>query len=576
MVWVSNLGHTMFKRWSNSFYSTDRRRQSRQRTPIFQQLEDRRLLATFTVTNIGDGPVAAAGDLSGSLRQAVFDANANPGADTIEFDSTVFTGGNASLIRLTNGELEITESLTISAQSSLGVTITGDANGDDITLPGNITDVSASFGGAAGAADDLLDDNSRVLNFSGSTGDLTLEGLTITGGRTTGDNTGFSVTTYSGGGIRSVRNVNLSNSTVSGNSSAGIGADGGGIFSSGFLTLTNSMVNGNSTAGQSADGGGIAVRGSVKLAESTVSGNTTKGRFADGGGVYGRAGVTVIDSTVSGNATTGQFADGGGVSTDRGAVTLTSSTVSGNTTGGDGGGIDADFFVQLTNSTLAGNTASGAGGGILLYAGDVILTNSTVSGNTTSGVNGAGIHVYYPAAMAIVPNNTLTLHNSIVTGNFGDGGEFNDFDLFVENSIIDGDFTTILETEVVNGVTVPLLTDNGGPVETIALLAGSPAIDAGDNALAVDASGSPLLNDQRGLGFDRIFGSTVDIGAFELAASPFLLGDTNQDGIVNFADIPSFISILQNGTFLDEADINGDGVVNFGDISFFIDLLLNQ
>ncbi len=60
------------------------------------------------------------------------------------------------------------------------------------------------------------------------------------------------------------------------------------------------------------------------------------------------------------------------------------------------------------------------------------------------------------------------------------------------------------------------------------------------------------------------------------AAQPFLLGDSNQDGVVDFADIPSFISILQNGEFLDEADINRDGAVNFIDISFFIDLLINQ
>ena len=56
----------------------------------------------------------------------------------------------------------------------------------------------------------------------------------------------------------------------------------------------------------------------------------------------------------------------------------------------------------------------------------------------------------------------------------------------------------------------------------------------------------------------------------------FLLGDANQDGVFDFLDIPSFISVLQSGVFLDEADINGDGVVDFSDISFFIDLLSAQ
>lgn len=55
----------------------------------------------------------------------------------------------------------------------------------------------------------------------------------------------------------------------------------------------------------------------------------------------------------------------------------------------------------------------------------------------------------------------------------------------------------------------------------------------------------------------------------------FLLGDMNQDGVVNFSDIPSFIVLLQTGTYLAEADINGDGIVDFLDIGHFVDLLIN-
>ena len=53
---------------------------------------------------------------------------------------------------------------------------------------------------------------------------------------------------------------------------------------------------------------------------------------------------------------------------------------------------------------------------------------------------------------------------------------------------------------------------NGGPTQTIALMAGSPAINAGSTALAVDQNGNPLTTDQRGAGFPRVNG-TVDIGA---------------------------------------------------------------
>ena len=60
------------------------------------------------------------------------------------------------------------------------------------------------------------------------------------------------------------------------------------------------------------------------------------------------------------------------------------------------------------------------------------------------------------------------------------------------------------------------LADNGGPTQTIALLAGSPAIDMGSNALAVDPRGNPLTTDQRGPGFRRIVNNTVDVGTFEV------------------------------------------------------------
>ena len=57
------------------------------------------------------------------------------------------------------------------------------------------------------------------------------------------------------------------------------------------------------------------------------------------------------------------------------------------------------------------------------------------------------------------------------------------------------------------------------------------------------------------------------------AEEPFLLGDCNQDGVVDFVDIPAFIAVLQSGVFLAEADCNEDGVVNFLDIPAFITIL---
>src|SRR5262249_2851895 len=69
--------------------------------PRLLVFEDRTLLSTFLVSNLADS-----GD--GSLRQAVLDANANPGANKITFAS-----GLQGPIALTSGELDITNALTI-------------------------------------------------------------------------------------------------------------------------------------------------------------------------------------------------------------------------------------------------------------------------------------------------------------------------------------------------------------------------------------------------------------------------------------------------------------------------------
>ena len=79
------------------------------------------------------------------------------------------------------------------------------------------------------------------------------------------------------------------------------------------------------------------------------------------------------------------------------------------------------------------------------------------------------------------------------------------------------------------------LADNGGPTLTHALLPASPAIDAGDNSLAVDENGSPLVFDQRGEGFDRIVDGTVDIGAFESEAAD-VVAPTVESIVINNGD----------------------------------------
>ncbi len=76
------------------------------------------------------------------------------------------------------------------------------------------------------------------------------------------------------------------------------------------------------------------------------------------------------------------------------------------------------------------------------------------------------------------------------------------------------------------------LGDNGGATQTHALLPGSPAVDAGSAALAVDEDGNPLATDQRGV--LRVQGSAPDIGAYEVGqASPPIVTNPFFDNVTN-------------------------------------------
>ena len=358
----------------------------------------------------------------------------------------------------------------------------------------------------------------------------------------------------SGGGIYS-RNgdVLLNNSSVN-NNSTGRSGDGGGIYTTtGDITLINSSVDDNITNDTSGEGGGIYTRsGNVSLTGSSVNNNTT-GNFAEGGGIYNSNGnVTLTDSTVANN-TTGENSDGGGIYTSNGDVTLTDSTVSGNSTGdgGDGGGIhNSSGDVTAIRSSISFNQSGEDGGGVETFFGDLLFINSTISGNQSTGTGGGVNNTSSDSVQFIsstVTNNqsggngggihnsnssfdTLTIENSIVAGNITTGGIGADLEFgsnvnnVIRFSLIgSNDGTPLLAT----GSNTPdtrgnligsagslidprlfALADNGGPTLTHALLADSPAINAGGNPLsgisATDQRGSTRVNQGR-----------VDIGAFE-------------------------------------------------------------
>lgn len=84
------------------------------------------------------------------------------------------------------------------------------------------------------------------------------------------------------------------------------------------------------------------------------------------------------------------------------------------------------------------------------------------------------------------------------------------------------------------------------------------------------------LPDESGLTIecDRLVaGQEIQYDADLVGGTAGLIGDVNQDGVVDFLDISPFISVLSSGGFQAEADINGDAAVDFLDISPFVGLL---
>ncbi|PYS45741.1 MAG: hypothetical protein DMF68_21340 [Acidobacteria bacterium] len=305
--------------------------------------------ASVEVTNTSDGG-------AGSLRDAIGGVCTG---GTITFNIPTgdpgFSGG-VYTIKLTTGELALSDSVTITGLGASALTVSGE-------------------------------NTSRVFNVaSGKT--VAISGMTITKGKA----------------------ANGADSNTS--AAAGDGNQGGAIINNGTLTLTNVVVSssnagngGNNTStgvgGNGGGGGGIfnAPSATLNITNSTISGNqsgtngtgASAGEGGPGGGIYSLGNLTINGSTFNGNKAVGLFAEGGGIDSEGGTLIINNSTISGNTSDGQGGGL---LNCGTTTGTLTSVTITG---------------NIADNDNDTNGVGGG---------IAQVSSNMLTLRNTIVAGNF--------------------------------------------------------------------------------------------------------------------------------------------------------------
>ncbi len=424
---------------------------------------------TRTVTTLADHDdgLCDAGDCT--LREAINTVNATPGADTI-----LFKAGLGGTIQL-SAALPDLGNITMQGPGAGVLTVRRNTGGNYriFTVPSgstaSISGLTISNGLADGAGNYIAGSGGGIYNDGGT---LTVQNCTITGNAASGGG---------GGGVANrAGTLTVQNCTINGNSAR----DGGGIYSSrdlvlATLTVQNSTISGNSVI--SGIGGGIHSYGSTTTVQNcTISGNSAPVTVA--GGIYSNGMLTVQNSTISGNSS---YYDGGGIDCLSGPTTVINSTLSGNAVIGEegiGGGISTSNTLTLQNCTLSGNSAA-EGGGISDVFGTVTLRN-TIFQQGASGAN-----------LFISPEFGGTITSEGHNLSSDDGGGF---------LTATGD---LVNTDPLLGA----LANNGGPTATHALLPGSPAIDAGDDAVL----GAPynLTTDQRGS--PRKLGAHVDIGAYE-------------------------------------------------------------
>ncbi len=498
LSWIKKLAKKLMNSESRHAHrAATVRRAPKRWQPVLEQLEDRVVPTTWSVTLTTD----AAAPTAGMLRYAI---NNSAAGDTI-----VFASGLTGTITLTSA-LAITHGLTIIGPGPANILISGNAayqvftvsSGTTAASPFSLTGVTVENGrGNPGAG---IDNAGGFVSLA----DDTIGGLGVGGAGDGNENTG--------------------------------GHSGAGIFNSGTMSISDCTVANNQAY---SEGGGIYNTGTLSVINSSLSQN---GFWTDGGGIYNTGTATLSDCTLYGatpylNASAG---DTGGGFWNSGTLTLSNTAAAGNATAG---GADKDGYGAVVAAST--NNLIGVAAGVTGIANG---TNGNQIGVATPGVNALAANGGPTPTDSLTATSPAIAHGGAVTTVGAAGIAATGASISLTNAAVLGNAAVTAATPVLIqiGTEQMLVTAVSTTNNTATVIRGYNGITAAVHAAAANVY---LLTDQRGYAIN-LSTTTPDIGAYQsTGTAPLAPTVTGASANPGSASLTGGTSVTINGTNLQNA-----------------------
>jgi predicted outer membrane repeat protein len=361
-----------------------------------------------------------------------------------------------------------------------------------------------------------------------------------------------------GATITSTGVLEVSDSTFTGNGSAGNSGGSGGAIYVGMAatalvercTFRDNQILGDAasmtTTGLAFGGAIDSSYGNSQLTirDSTFENNGVRGRLAGGGAIRGEK-MTIVNTQFIGNHSESAVEADGGAIVAEGLLDVIGGTFRGNSAQRDGGAVRCRNGCRFAGTSFDANAATARNGGAVYRSGSATVSFASCAfSNNTAGLNGGAIANYSSSAGLAIAASTFFGN---AAANFG-GGLYtsNNGQANVSNSIFWANSATVQGPQIYNGTNVTLtiassdvqgsgFSGANGNIDAdpqflnvlpsavdLRLNSGSPCVNAGNSALlpfdVLDMDRDTNMSEALPLDAAsnvRVSGPAVDIGAFE-------------------------------------------------------------